>query len=606
VPTPIFVCGAECGIVAVGNNTAAVEHWSEASGTVSVVTSGPSKMRSDRAYRFNPTAGTGTLLHTFASAVGSPATAVGRCYIYFTTLPGADSNIFHFNSATRSGTVEFKVADSTLRCSANGTDAASGFAVTTGQWYRIDMKVVFAATMTVDAKVNGTDLTQATVAAGNETCVSVRLGVSGGSHTFDYYVDDIAVSGTTGDYPLGPGTTFGLYPSGDGAHSYSATTDFLDGGTAQAALAASGSEVDTWLSLRSKADGGLSNTVDNSNFVTNATGGTTEYLRWNFENLPAGAVTVNAVASVSTHHGQSTTANTQSMKIIDVSAVAPEISVLGTFSGGPPANTAATGVDLSETSICVVYRCAAVGETTGAWTAANVNDLGVHWSSTDVAPDTYIDGICLEVDVQQLDVYPSGPTVTVTAGTATVEAAVGESQDVSPSAPTVSITAGTPALALSIAPTGPTVSITAGTPEIAPGAVSITPTGATVTVTPGTATVDDGVTPPPVVATPDPGGFRHVPVRRTAKRLRIRIKVVFLMTRTLEPRIWPEEIPARVRHHHRPAVTRTTRVNATQVRCQVHARGRRSKLYADTRVDCRYKPPKTYRDELILLAAELL
>jgi hypothetical protein len=489
MPTLKAICGAECGLAATGTASGGVEHWAEASGSVSVVTSGPSKMRSDRAYRFNPTAGTATLLHTFRTAVGSPATVVGRCYLYFATLPDVDHAPISLNSgAGKFGRLFFESTDNTLYCDANGTRPGSGFTVTTGVWYRIDLKVVFNTTITVDAQINGTTLTQATAAGASETGTSVRFGNSGGTPTYDYYIDDIAISGTSGDYPLGPGTTVGLYPSGDGAHSYSATTDFLDGGDAQAALAASGSEVDTWLSLRSKADGGLSASVDTANYVTNATGGTTEYLRWNFEDLPTGVASVNGVASVSTHHAQSATANAQSMKIIDVSAVAPEMSVLGTFSGGPPANTAATGVDLSATTIHVVYHCAAVGETTGAWTVANVNDLGVHWSSTDVAPDAYIDGICLEVDVPQQDVYPTGPTVSITPGTATVEAEAGGDQAVSPTGPTVTVTAGTPTVAVDqpLSPTAPTVSITAGTPALA---LSIAPTGPTVTITAGTASV---------------------------------------------------------------------------------------------------------------------
>lgn len=416
--TPIFICGAECACNFAGTSSPAVEHWNlpGTAPTISTTTVN-SAQGGVRSFRCQGSASTGGVLnHAFAAAVASPATTVGRFYVYFATLPNADTWLLEISGTARVGSVQFESSDNSIRAGGAtlSTTAASGVVVTTGQWYRVDFKVVFNTTITVDVQVNGTAATQYTVAGGADSATNVQIGCySSGNFTGDAFIDDLIVSGTSGDFPIGAGGVAGLYPSGDGAHSYSATTDFLDGGTAQAALAASGSEVDTWLSLRSKADGGLSSTVDNSNFVTNATGATTEYLRWNFENLPSGATSVNGVASVSTHHAASTTGNTQAMKIIDVSSgTDPEITVLGTFSGSP-ANTAATGVDLSDTTIICVYKCAATGETTGAWTVANVNDLGVHWSSTDVTPDAYIDGICLECSVTITDADVGQPHVII-------------------------------------------------------------------------------------------------------------------------------------------------------------------------------------------------
>ncbi len=410
MPTPIFICGAECAVNFVGTTSPAVEHFSTVTSTPTVsTTTFNSAGGGVRSYRFNPTAGQQQLIHTFASAIGSPATGVARFYVYFATLPNVNTILGYFSGSTATPGASFVASDNTIRASNSVNTAASGIVVTTGQWYRIDLKSVANTTITADVQVDGVAATQYTVAGSAGTFTSFQFGAPniGSAVTCDLFIDDIIASGTSGDYPIGAGSVCGLYPSGDGTHNYSATTDFLDGGDAQAALAAAASEVDTWLSLRSKADGGLSSTVDTANYVTNATGATTEYLRWNFEDLPGTATSVNGVASVSTHHAASATGNTQAMKIIDVSGVAPEISVLGTFSGGPPANTAATGVDLSDTTIIVVYKCAAVGETTGAWTVANVNDLGVHWSSTDVSPDAYIDGICLEVDY--VPVVDTGP-----------------------------------------------------------------------------------------------------------------------------------------------------------------------------------------------------
>lgn len=84
------------------------------------------------------------------------------------------------------------------------------------------------------------------------------------------------------------------------------------------------------------------------------------------------------------------------------------------------------------------------------------------------------------------DITPTGPTVSASAGTATVAPGA---VDISSTGPTVTATAGTASLSIDVAPTGPTVTATAGTATVAPGAVDITPTGPTVTAAAGTATV---------------------------------------------------------------------------------------------------------------------
>lgn len=353
-------------------------------------------MRSTRALRFNPTAATSFAFHQLATAIASPATTVFRVYMYFSTLPNGDCVLVATAGPGTAGAVQFESSDNSLRAggSAAGTSAASGIVITTGVWYLVEMKVTNGATTTVDLRVDGVAATQYSVAGSAGTCTQLQFGAFGAPVTCDYYMDDIIASGTSGDYPIGAGTVAGLYPVSDGSHNYSATTDFNKNGDSHTALAAAASETTSWQSLQNP----LSTTIDTTHYITGVTGATTEYLRWNADDLPANAATVNGVAAVSTHHAVAATANAQSMKVIDVSAApAPEITVLGTFSGSP-ANTAATGVDLSETTIITVYKVAATGETTGAWTVANVNDLGWHWSNTDVNPDTVIDGVCLEVD----------------------------------------------------------------------------------------------------------------------------------------------------------------------------------------------------------------
>ncbi len=283
--------------------------------------------------------------------------------------------------------MRFIASGATLRARAATTNAASGVAVTTGTWYRVDVKAVLDNTATCDIQVDGTAGAQASVASTAGTGTGIQIGV-GTAATADVYFDDIIVSGVSGDYPIGAGTVVGLYPSGDGTHVFSATGDFVY--EAAGAGVVSGA-TDTWTHLVTP----LATTVG-ATFMNDAAGATTEFLRWNFADLPASADTVNGVASVSTHHAASATANTQALFIRDVSGDVSEIAVLGGFNNAT--HTFTSGIDLSETTIVVVYKCQSAGTSTGAWTVANVNDLGALWGSTDVNPDAYIDGICLEVD----------------------------------------------------------------------------------------------------------------------------------------------------------------------------------------------------------------
>jgi hypothetical protein len=95
-------------------------------------------------------------------------------------------------------------------------------------------------------------------------------------------------------------------------------------------------------------------------------------------------------------------------------------------------------------------------------------------------------------------ISPTGPTVTVTAGTPAISRAV------TPTGPTVAVIAGTPVLARTVTPTGATVAVTPGTATVVSG-VSVVPDGPTVTVTAGTLDVDLTVTPTGATVAVTPG-----------------------------------------------------------------------------------------------------
>jgi hypothetical protein len=395
MPTPIFICGAECGLATQGaaQPVSTVGHWSAVTGTPSVVTSGPSPMRSERCFRFNPSAATWNLQHTFASPIASPATIVARFYVYFATLPSSPTQLWA-PSPTGNGAT-FDSGSSTIGAGSSGAVVGNGVAVTTGQWYRIDVKCVRDATQTIDVQVNGVAADQWAFASVAGTLTGFVLGPLT-TETGDWYIDDLIVSQTSGDYPIGAGTVAGLYPNGDrnsgvGApqHTYSAVNDFTKAGNANTSLAAAASETTSWQSLTNP----LSTTIDTTKYIVGVTGLQTEHLVWTMEDMPSDAGSVNGVASVSTHHSASATGNAQILVFIDTSANVKDLAPVGNWA--PPSSA---GIDMSETTIITNYRCFTTGTSSGAFTVANINDLSCLWTNTDVNPDTILDGVCLEVD----------------------------------------------------------------------------------------------------------------------------------------------------------------------------------------------------------------
>lgn len=497
MPTPIFICGAECGIAVPGTASGGVEHWSATAGTaptISTTTVRPGGAGS-RSFRFNPSAAVSNLTHTFAVAVAAPSTVVYRHYVYFATLPSANTRISGVNGPFG---VVFNSSDNTLRAGTSGATVASGGAtVTTGKWYRIDCKIVKNTTTTVDLTVDGVAQTQYSVAGASATTTNFSIGFLNDTATADMFIDDVIVSGTSGDFPIGVGGVVGLYPNGDGTHVASASTDFGKGSGGGTNVASS--DTDTWQSLADP----LSDSVA-TNFLANKTGATdlSEYLTHTYDDLPAAVGAIDGAMFVAATHSATATSNNFTLR-------------LGT--------TTIMSFDASETSItipCVIRNTDSAG---AAWDTTSMNAVTTRFASSDVTPDVYLDGVCIEVawpgeiltatgptvtvtagtPSLALTVSPTGPTVTITAGTPTVEQV--QSIDltgptvtvtagtpaldlaVTPSAPTVSITAGTAELALSVTPTAPTVSITAGTPELA---LAVAATGPTVTITAGTPALD--------------------------------------------------------------------------------------------------------------------
>lgn len=385
--TPVFICGAECGLVATGTAvpTGALGHWGAVgSAPPTIETTITRGSHSARSLKFNPSAASGDVIQTQLPAAAG--TIVARFYIRWTTLPNAIHAICSESSGLHG--IRYNPTGTKLEAytGTTGTGVYAGsFVPSTGVWYRIDVKMVRGSTTwTVDWQVDGAAQTQAsksTQTSGNHT--TFRIGNDGGgaaagaAATATYYVDDIVVSTTSADYPIGQGGVQGLYPNADGTHNYNAATDFKYNNSTNV-NGTSSSETGTNANLQNP----LSTTV--GNFMAEASAGTTEYLAWQFTNLTAAYTAINGVNVVSTHHSSGTTANTQSLRLLD----------------GSTEGVVAALVDWSDTTIDTNNKTFATAPSTaGAWSTTLVNALQVRWGfSTNVATVPYIDGVCLEVE----------------------------------------------------------------------------------------------------------------------------------------------------------------------------------------------------------------
>lgn len=212
--TPVFCCGFECGLFGVVG-----QHWSSSSNSsmqTSIVRSGA------RALRMNPTGATGA--NDQIALTGSNY-IIARFAIRFTTLPTLGMSLM--SSIQQTPGVWFEESDNKIYAGAQlDVYGATGFEITTGVWYVIDLHIdADSNPWTIDVSVNGTALGQVTRALAATSLTGVRLGYAS-SRTYDGYWDDVVVSNTQADFPIGDGKVEHFVPTADATHNIAGTNDF--------------------------------------------------------------------------------------------------------------------------------------------------------------------------------------------------------------------------------------------------------------------------------------------------------------------------------------------------------------------------------------------
>ena len=294
-----------------------------------------------------------------------------RAYVRFATLPDVTSRLFSLLDVQG---VYFKASDSKLYVGDSTSNlGASGVAITTGVWYRIDFK---ATATTLDAQVDGTAVGQltGTFSANN----NFRFGDLTTNTTRDQFIDDFLISQTLADYPLGAGYVLSYIPNADGTHNVAGANDFERTLTGTDITNAT-TDAYTLIDERPLP----TTAVDFINGI--APPNATDYVEWQYEDSVE-ATGPRTVEAIFVHHDASG-AGTNNFTV-----------TLREHAGGTTANIFTGTTNVGATITYKRAHFATVPGTADAWTTTKFNALRSRFLVTDSSPDPYIDAIMLEAE----------------------------------------------------------------------------------------------------------------------------------------------------------------------------------------------------------------
>lgn len=387
--TPVFCCGAECG--------ASGQHWTIA-GTASFSTS---TVRSGaRSFRINPTSSVGSFVHTLPSA----NKFVVRAYVYFATLPSWEVPLISIDiGGVKTGIFFNPFASPGGNNIALGSTSSSGgvsFTVVTGQWYMFEMSLDASSNpWHLIGKVNGTDLIGQDAAIAASTGTDIYLGPPAGitNSTSDFFIDDVVVSQTLADYPIGAGYVNHFVPTSDGTHT-ATTTTIVKGtiATPVGANVAGATDVFNWVNAVPLLGGA----TDNTRLVNQQSNGTTLYAEVVFGPAPGISTpsrAPRAVEVITADRQAATTTGDFTTKLND---------------NGTESSIIARGVVAGSLTDRYATKQYASPPGAGAWTvvsgAGNFNNIRARFGyASDANPDQYWRGIMIEAEFQEIASIPN-------------------------------------------------------------------------------------------------------------------------------------------------------------------------------------------------------
>jgi hypothetical protein len=341
--------------------------------------------------------------HSARLAVGANI-AVVRLYMRLASLPVANVTELLSVDAATGNDLRLGYQASSQRLTIRFGNAAVTVAsstVSAGTWYRIELRFVASTSpRTADWQIDDAAQTSISSAGAGSSVNTLRLGSTVNADVYTVNYDDVLISATSGDYPIGAGTVVGLRPDGMGTSSPTPATSFSNDDT---------SPIDVTTPGRLD-DNPMTSLTD---YVRQQTAGVSDYVEVTFGDTSTTCVV--GVSGLLAYHAAGTAADNGKTSIFDGST---ERVV---FSG-----------DMSMTTP-LQYRSAIVAPASAPWTPSAVNSLKARIGySSDANPNPYWDGLLLEV-ATGVDV-PGTVTVTSTAGNSTITTTY---TDVGSSSPTL-------------------------------------------------------------------------------------------------------------------------------------------------------------------------
>ena len=311
---------------------------------------------------------------------------VERYYLYIHAQPSVDGTINDFD--TSEGNNSYLILQTTGRLQIYDpglTTYYNGPTLSADTWYRIDLKLDYTAN-TMYCQVNGASEFGGAVT--HKTLLQNPYFGMANSRTCEIYFDDVVISQTVDDYPIGAGGVVGLRPDSDNAAGSSYGTNIMEisDGTdvnGTSVLASARLDEKPWI------------TTANADYVRQTGSGTGNHCQIGFANT-AETIIQGAMAYLQ-YASATATGNTGGCVIVD------EDTTITTLWG-----VAGALADYSESS--AFYKSKILPNPAGGWDATAVNALYCEFGySDDANPDPYWLAIMLEV------AYSSGTSGSVTA-----------------------------------------------------------------------------------------------------------------------------------------------------------------------------------------------
>lgn len=271
MPTPILIDGFEHKVISANmfnlDDTGGV--WAVVEGTANLTFPAG---RNGVAMQVAPAAAACRGIKRFAT----PTVLVVSFYFKTSSTVGADSTLAAVQTSGFNNVPSIQLrADGKIRAQVGATVQDTAASYNDGAWHRLDIRAdVSANPWLIDWQIDGAAQTGFSAANTATTLEWLNLG-TGAAETYTAQFDDLVVSSTSGDYPLGAHDVLYSVPDADGTHNAGSGVMQDNAGTNFGGGLAAFPYLDEW-------------TPNTADYVQQVATGSGNYVEVNFTDKPGG------------------------------------------------------------------------------------------------------------------------------------------------------------------------------------------------------------------------------------------------------------------------------------------------------------------------------